>query len=43
MSRPALWPTQLPLRRVLGFFPAGKRLGRDVDHSAPSSDEDKNE
>jgi len=29
--------------RVLSFFPAGKGLGRDVDHSAPSSDEDKNE
>jgi hypothetical protein len=31
--RPALWPTQLPIKYVPGNFPGVKRLGCKVDHS----------
>jgi hypothetical protein len=44
-SRPALGPTQPPIRSVPGALPPGggaKRLGREADHSPPSSGEVKN-
>jgi hypothetical protein len=42
-SRPALGPTQPPIRRVPGALtPAVKRPGREVEHSPPSSAEVKN-
>jgi hypothetical protein len=45
VSRPALGPTQPPIQWVPGVLsPGGKaRLGRDADHSPPSSVEVKNE
>jgi len=36
-------PIQPPVRWYRGSFPEGKRLGRDVDQSHPSSAETKNE
>jgi hypothetical protein len=40
LSRQALGPTQPPVQWVLGALPPGlKRLGRDTDHSPPSSAE----
>jgi hypothetical protein len=43
MSRPASGPTQSPIQWVPGAVSLGvKRLGRDADHSAPSSAEVKN-
>ena len=39
MSRPALGPTQLQFQWVPGFFPGGKRPGRGVNHTPPSSAE----
>jgi hypothetical protein len=42
-SRPALGPTQLPIQWVPGALPLGiKLLGRQTDHSPPSSAEVKN-
>jgi hypothetical protein len=39
-SRPALGPTQPPIRWVPGALSLGvKRPGREVDHSSPSSAE----
>jgi len=37
LSRPALWPTQPPIQRVVGLFPEGKWPGRGTDHPSPSS------
>jgi hypothetical protein len=42
-SRTALKPTQSPIQRVPVFFPRVKEVGREVDHSPPSSAEVKNE
>jgi hypothetical protein len=42
-SRPALGPTQPPIQWVTEALPLGvKRLGREADHSPPSSTEVKN-
>jgi hypothetical protein len=42
-SRPILGPTQPPIQRVQGALSLGvKRLGREADHSPPSSAEVKN-
>jgi hypothetical protein len=42
-SRPALGPTQPPIQWVPGGLSVGvKRLGREADHSHPSSAEVKN-
>jgi hypothetical protein len=42
-SRPALGPTQPPIRRLRGLFPPGvKRPGREADHFPPFSAEVKN-
>jgi hypothetical protein len=42
-SRPALGPTQPPIQWVPGALSLGvKRLGREADHSPPSSAEVKN-
>ena len=38
-SRPALWPTQLPIRWVPGSFLRIKRPGRGVNHLSSSSAE----
>jgi hypothetical protein len=38
-SRPALWPTQSPLKWVPGLSPGIKRPGRGVDQPTPSSAE----
>jgi hypothetical protein len=39
-SRPTLWPTQSLIQWVLGaLFLGVKRLGREADHSPPSSAE----
>jgi hypothetical protein len=38
-SRPALGPTQPPVQWVPGLSRGLKRLGRDADHSPPSSAE----
>jgi hypothetical protein len=35
-NRPAVGSTQLPIQWEPGFFPGGKRQGREVDHSPPS-------
>ena len=35
LSRPALGPTQPPIKCVPGFFPGVKRPGRGVDHPPP--------
>ena len=43
MSRPVLGPTQLPFQWVPGFFPGGKRPGREVNYPSPSRAENKNE
>jgi hypothetical protein len=44
VSRLALGPTHTPVQWVPGSFPGGKaRLGRDADHSPPSSAEVENE
>jgi hypothetical protein len=41
---PALRPTQIPIKLVAFFFSGAKaRLGRDADHSSPSSADVKNE
>jgi hypothetical protein len=42
-SRPALGPTQPPIRRVPGLFPRGKAVWREADHLTPSSADVKNE
>jgi hypothetical protein len=43
VSRPALGPTQPPIQWVPGVLSLGvKRLGREADHSPPSSTEVKN-
>jgi hypothetical protein len=43
-SRAALGPTQSPIQWLMGALSLGiKRLGREVDHSPPSSAEIKNE
>jgi hypothetical protein len=43
VSRPALGPTQPPIKWVPGALSVGvKRLGREADHSPPSSAEVKN-
>jgi hypothetical protein len=42
-SRPALGPTQPPIKWVSQTLPLGvKRLGREADHSPPTSAEVKN-
>jgi hypothetical protein len=42
-SRPCLGPTQPPIQWVLGALSSGvKRLGREPNHSPPSSAEVKN-
>jgi hypothetical protein len=44
VSRPALGPIQPPVQWVRCSFPGAKaRLGRDADHSPPSSAEVENE
>jgi hypothetical protein len=40
-SRPALGPTQLPIRRIPGLSPGVKRPGRGVEHPPLSSAEEK--
>jgi hypothetical protein len=43
VSRAALGPTQPPIQWVPGALTLGvKRLGREADHSPPSSAKDKN-
>jgi len=37
LSRPALWPTQPPLKWVPGLSRGKVRSGRAADHSPPSS------
>jgi hypothetical protein len=41
--RPALGPTQPPIRWVPGLFPRGKAAWREADHLTPSSADVKNE
>jgi hypothetical protein len=44
MSGPTLQPTQLPIKRLPGvLYPQVKRPGIEVNHSAPSSTDFKNE
>jgi hypothetical protein len=43
LSKLVLGPTQPPIQGVLGFFPRGKTVGLEVDHSPASSAEVKNE
>jgi hypothetical protein len=42
LSRPALWPTQPPVKWVPVLSWGMVRLGRDADHTPPSSAEVKN-